>query len=89
MPALTLLERFAPRRLPALVPSPTAVGVSFMIPFSNSLSFFLGALVAEIVRRRRPAEVDTTVTPVASGFIAGESLMGVLIAMAIALLGAR
>lgn len=87
--ALTLLERFAPRRLRALVPSPTAVGVSFMIPFSNSLSFFLGALVAEIVRRRRPAEVDTTVTPVASGFIAGESLMGVLIAMAIALLGAR
>ncbi len=83
---LTILEKFLPRRLRAFVPSPTAVGVSFMIPFANSLAFFLGALVAEIVRRRRPAEVDGTVTPVASGFIAGESLMGVAIAMAIALL---
>ena len=83
---LALLERFLPRRLRAFVPSPTAVGVSFMIPFANSLAFFLGALAAELVRRRRPAEVDATVTPVASGFIAGESLMGVLIAMAIALL---
>jgi len=83
---LVLLERFLPRRLRAFVPSPTAVGVSFMIPFANSLAFFLGALAAELVRRRRPAEVDATVTPVASGFIAGESLMGVLIAMAIALL---
>ena len=54
-----------------------------MIPFANSLAFFLGALAAEVVRRRRPAEVDATVTPVASGFIAGESLMGVLIAIAL------
>jgi hypothetical protein len=29
------------------------------------------------LRRRRPPEVDATVTPVASGFITGESLMGV------------
>ena len=83
---LVLLERFLPRRLRAFVPSPTAVGVAFMIPFANSLAFFVGALAAELVRRRRPAEVDATVTPVASGFIAGESLMGVVIAMAIALL---
>ena len=81
-----MLERFLPRRLRALVPSPTAVGVSFMIPLANSLAFFAGAFVAEVVRRRRPAHVDATVTPVASGFIAGESLMGVLIAIAIALL---
>jgi uncharacterized oligopeptide transporter (OPT) family protein len=54
-----------------------------MIPFANSLAFFLGALAAEVVPRRRPAEVNATVTPVASGFIAGESLMGVLIAIAL------
>jgi uncharacterized oligopeptide transporter (OPT) family protein len=58
-----------------------------MIPFADSLAFFLGALAAELVRRRRLPEVDATVTPVASGFITGESLMGVLIAMAIVLLG--
>jgi uncharacterized oligopeptide transporter (OPT) family protein len=84
---LAMLERFAPRRVRPFVPSPTAVGVSFMIPFANSLAFFIGAFVAELIRRRRPPELDATVTPVASGFIAGESLMGVLIAMAIALLG--
>jgi len=95
---LALLERFLPRKLRAFVPSPTAVGVAFTIPFANSLAFFPGALAAEVVRRRRPAEVDATVTPIASGcpaevdatvtpiasgFIAGESLMGVFIAIAI------
>jgi len=54
--------------------------------FANSLAFFLGALAAEVVWRRRPAEVDATATPVASGFIGGESLMGVPIAVAIAVL---
>ena len=38
---------------------------------------FLGAAVAEMLRRTRPQFGDTYTVPVASGFIAGESLMGV------------
>jgi len=45
----------------------------------------IGALITEILRRRNPALADRTVTPVASGFIAGESLMGITIAILVVL----
>jgi uncharacterized oligopeptide transporter (OPT) family protein len=41
---------------------------------------FLGAAVAEWLRRRRAALAEQVVVPVASGLIAGESLMGILTA---------
>jgi uncharacterized oligopeptide transporter (OPT) family protein len=44
---------------------------------------FLGAAVAEWIRHKWPVIADKTVVPVASGLIAGESLMGVLIAFLI------
>jgi uncharacterized oligopeptide transporter (OPT) family protein len=40
---------------------------------------FLGAAAAEWLRRKHPKTGDAYTVPVASGFIAGESLMGVLI----------
>jgi len=79
--ALVVLERAVPERLRAWVPSPAGLGVAFIMPFYNSLSFFLGALAAEMVRRRRPATVDSVVIPVASGLIAGESILGVALAL--------
>ena len=42
---------------------------------------FLGSLVAEVLRRTRPALAERTIVPVSSGLIAGESLMGILIAL--------
>jgi len=53
-----------------------------VIPGSNTLAMFIGGLGAEIARRIWPALAARFVTPVASGFIAGESLMGVVIVMA-------
>jgi uncharacterized oligopeptide transporter (OPT) family protein len=44
---------------------------------------FLGAAIAEGMRRAMPKLAEKTVVPVASGLIAGESLMGILIAMLI------
>jgi uncharacterized oligopeptide transporter (OPT) family protein len=44
----------------------------------------LGAFVAAGLRRWRPAFADRTVLPVASGFIAGESILGVIIALLVA-----
>ncbi|MBL8112658.1 MAG: OPT/YSL family transporter [Acidobacteria bacterium] len=79
--ALALLERFAPARLKHLVPSPAGMGMSMVIPGSNSIAMFLGALAAWILRKHRPAVADRYVVPVASGFIAGESLMGVAVAL--------
>jgi len=81
--ALALSERFAPKPLKPWVPSPSGLGIAMVIPGSNSIAMFLGALIAEVLRRRRPAIAEGYVVPVASGLIAGESLMGIAVAMLI------
>lgn len=81
--ALALLERFAPKRLRPAIPSPSGLGIAMVIPGSNCIAMFLGAALAEWLRRKKPALAEKTVVPVASGLIAGESLMGILIAILI------
>jgi uncharacterized protein (TIGR03382 family) len=54
-----------------------------VIPGSNSIAMFLGGLLAWLLRRRHPAAADRYVVPVSSGLIAGESLMGVAVALLI------
>jgi uncharacterized oligopeptide transporter (OPT) family protein len=80
---LAVLERFASRRLKAFVPSASGLGIAMVVPGSNAIAMFLGALGAWLLNRYRPAFAQRTVVPVASGFIAGESLMGVAIALLI------
>jgi uncharacterized oligopeptide transporter (OPT) family protein len=81
--ALALLEKFAPPRLKPWMPSPSGLGIAMVIPGSNGIAMFAGALAAEILRRRARAVADRYVVPVSSGLIAGESLVGVLIALLI------
>jgi uncharacterized oligopeptide transporter (OPT) family protein len=54
-----------------------------VVPGSNGIAMFLGALAADQLRRHRRELAERYVTPVASGLIAGESLMGVAIALLI------
>jgi len=81
--ALALLEKFAPPALRRFIPSPSGVGIAMVIPASNCIAMFAGASLAEWLRRRHPALAEKTVVPVASGLIAGESLMGILVALLI------
>jgi OPT family oligopeptide transporter len=81
--ALALLEKFAPKPLRAYIPSASGLGIAMVIPGSNCIAMFIGAALAELLRRFRPALAEKTVVPVASGLIAGESLMGILIAILI------
>lgn len=81
--ALAILEKFAPRRLRPLLPSPAGLGIAMVIPGSNAIAMFLGAAIAEWMRQKFPVAAEKTVVPVASGLIAGESLMGILIALLI------
>ena len=78
---LAIVEKFAPRRTRAYVPSANGLGIAMVIPGANSVAMFLGALVAEILRRRQQ---DGLVIPVSSGLIAGESIMGILVALILA-----
>jgi uncharacterized oligopeptide transporter (OPT) family protein len=74
---LVLLERWAPKRAKAFIPSASAFGLAIVIPASSSISFFIGAAVAEWLRRNKPKAAEAGVLPVGSGLIAGESLTGI------------
>jgi uncharacterized oligopeptide transporter (OPT) family protein len=82
---LALAERFAPKAAKPFVPSASGLGIAMVIPGSNAIAMFLGALVAEVLRKKRPQLAERTVIPVSSGFIAGESLMGILVALLVVL----
>ena len=78
--ALPLLERAFPKHKQYL-PSAMGLGLAMVIPAFNSISMFLGALIAWAYAKSKPAAADTYVIPVASGLIAGESLLGVAVAL--------
>jgi uncharacterized oligopeptide transporter (OPT) family protein len=79
--ALALAERLAPKTLKAFIPSPSGVGLAMVIPGSNAVAMFLGAAMAEFLRRKKPQLAERLVVPVSSGLIAGESLMGIIVAL--------
>jgi OPT family oligopeptide transporter len=81
---LALAEKLAPKKVRPYVPSPSGLGIAFMVPAYNVISFFLGAVVSEVMRRKRPKDAEGWVLPVSSGFIAGESVMGIAIAILVA-----
>jgi len=64
------------------IPSAMGLGLSMVIPFWNSLSMFIGGLIAFILGKTTPKFSDKYIIPVSSGIIAGESIMGVMIALA-------
>jgi uncharacterized oligopeptide transporter (OPT) family protein len=57
------------------------LGLSWVMTFSNSLAFFLGAVIAYIWSRISKKSAELYVIPVASGAVAGESLMCAALAM--------
>ena len=75
---LPVVERLSPPQLRRFMPSPMGLGLAFVIPFWNTLAMFTGSLLAESVRIAAGKVGDKYTVPVASGIIAGESLMGVL-----------
>jgi putative OPT family oligopeptide transporter len=77
---LALVERFAPERIRRFMPSATGVGLGFILPFYYPLAMFLGASLAFIAERIDKAWAEQNVLTIAAGLIAGESLMGVLVA---------
>lgn len=85
---LTLVEEFAPPRIRAWLPSTTGLGIAGVIPAFNSIAMFAGALLAWGVAKARPAAGGEFTVPVASGLIAGESLVGVGIILVVELLAA-
>jgi len=78
--ALPLLEMAFPKQR-KFIPAATGLGIAFTINGFNAIMMFIGSLGALWLSRSKPAVHEEYTVPVASGIIAGESLMGVLIAL--------
>jgi OPT family oligopeptide transporter len=78
---LTVAEQLAPPRLRTWIPSATGLGLACVINFSDSMAFLIGALLAYAYEKRDAIKAELYVVPVSSGIIAGESIMGILIAL--------
>jgi len=78
---LTIVEACAPPRVKKFLPSSMGLGLSWVVVFANSLSFFIGAVLALIWSMVNTRNASTYTIPVASGAVAGESLMCAIIAM--------
>jgi uncharacterized oligopeptide transporter (OPT) family protein len=66
-------------------PSPTGIGIGMLVPGSAIVTMFLGALVAMALQRGKGEGENRTVTALASGFIAGEALIAVIVPILVAL----
>ncbi|MGH7284653.1 MAG: OPT/YSL family transporter, partial [Polyangiaceae bacterium] len=74
----TLLE-FSLPKFKKYMPSGTGIGLGLLLPFSVPLSFFIGALLAWAVTSAKPKLGERYIVPIASGIIAGESIIGVIV----------
>ncbi len=84
--AVPLAETIWPKLRPWL-PSCMGLGLSWVMSFSNCQSFAIGAVVAWLWTKWHPKTGEPYAVPVASGLIAGESLIKALIAMTATALG--
>jgi OPT family oligopeptide transporter len=72
---LAVVDAFAPKKIKPYLPSAMGLGLSWVVVFANSFAFFVGALIALIWERINKKHAELYVIPVASGAVAGESLM--------------
>ncbi len=77
---LPLLEKAFPKAR-GYLPSATGLGLGWVVPFSVTLSFAIGAIIVSMWRRVSPDSQETYSIPVASGLIAGESMIKAILAM--------
>ena len=85
--ALPLIERLLPSKARRFMPSATGIGLAWVMPFQNAFSFFVGALIADLWRMAHRDSKEKYNIPIASGLIAGESLMAAALAITATVVG--
>lgn len=68
-----------PPRWSTYVPSATGLGIAMVIDFNDSFAMFIGALAAWYLFTKHKELADRYTVSVASGAIAGEGLMGIIV----------
>lgn len=83
---LPVLETLFPKARPWL-PSAMGLGLGWVVFFSNALAFTIGAIISWVWALINEKNQDMYNVPIASGLVAGESLMKALLAMLATALG--
>ena len=77
-----VLEKMLPKAWATWVPSPTAVGLAFVIPAYYAVSMAFGGVLAWFLQRSYKDWATRFLIVLAAGVIAGDSLTGVGLALA-------
>ena len=80
---LTILEDN--KTLKTFVPSPTGVGIGMLVPFHVISTMFVGGLMGWAWEKKDKRSSDLYATPLASGLIAGEAILAVIVPLLVAL----
>ncbi|MCB9631630.1 MAG: OPT/YSL family transporter [Sandaracinus sp.] len=78
---LAILEKVLPKKALSFVPSPGSIGLAMVVPALYSISMFVGAILALAVTKTKPEWSKRFLIVLAAGLIAGESLVGVVLAI--------
>ncbi len=73
------------RKIRTWVPSPTSIGIGMLVPFSVVSTMFLGGVWGYVWSKADKKSYDIYGTPIASGMIAGEAIVAVIIPILVAL----
>jgi len=77
---LPTIEKLFPKARPYM-PSAMGLGLAWVVTFGNSLGFVIGALIAFFWSRAHKGSHGKYYIPIASGLVAGESLIKAILAM--------
>ena len=83
---LPIIEKLFPKTQ-RFLPSAMGLGLSWVVPFQNALSFAIGAVIVFAWQKFNRKKSDTFAVPIASGLVAGESLVAAFIAIACTVIG--
>ncbi len=83
---MALIDHFAPKKWKPYMPSAMGLGLAWIMPFANAFSFFIGAIIALVWSKINKKTAELYVIPIASGAVAGESLICALLAITDAVL---
>ncbi|MBL8858140.1 MAG: OPT/YSL family transporter [Planctomycetes bacterium] len=75
----TVLEQF--KSIKRWVPSPTGIGIGMLVPATAVATMFIGAVIDVVWRSVDKKSPDSKILPLASGFIAGEAVIVVVLSI--------
>lgn len=84
---LPLIERVTPAKMRKYLPSAMGLGLSWVVFYSNAVGFMTGALIIWLWELLNRKHADKYAVSLASGCIAGESLIKAVIAMTATAIG--